>query len=159
MMRTVVISEIEACDMDCSYTLDLVHIKVNDCVGCWNCWMKTPGRCVHKDLDTFYKQYVAADEVVILAKITKGFVSGNMKSLFDRMIPLFLPYVEVSTGESRHVPRYTKYPDIKFYYEGNFTTDEGRQIYEAYIYRTFDQFASKHITVRPIEFYEAVKEG
>lgn len=159
MKQTVVIREMEACHMDCSYTLDLVHHEVKYCQGCWNCWLKTPGRCVYKDLDTFYNRYVAADEVVFLAKVVKGFVSANMKSLFDRMIPLFLPYVDVSTGESRHIPRYPKYPDIKFYYEGSFMTDEGKEVFEAYIYRTFDQFASKQIVVKPIESIQGVKEA
>lgn len=45
-----------------------------------------------------------------------------MKTLFDRMIPLFMLYTSISTGESMHVMRYDKYPDIEFYYEGEFTT-------------------------------------
>jgi len=152
-MKTVVISELGNYGVEAIHKLDLTKNQIKDCLGCWSCWLKTPGRCINKDLDEFYTKYLEADKVIIYSKITKGFVSGNLKSLFDRMIPLFLPYVEVSTGESRHIPRYERYPDIELYYEGNFVTKDGRQIFEDYIYRTFDQFASKNITVKALEEY------
>lgn len=76
-----------------------------------------------------------------------------MKSLFDRMIPLYLPYTTYSTGESMHVTRYENYPDIEFYYEGDFLTEDARGIYEDYIHRVFYQFYSKHIIVKPIEAF------
>ncbi|MBM7871430.1 hypothetical protein JOC70_002930 [Clostridium pascui] len=152
-MKTVVIKEIDGYKVDSIYELDLNKNRIKDCCGCWSCWWKTPGRCINKDLDEFYSKYLEADRVIIFSKVTKGFVSGNLKSLFDRIIPLFIPYVEVSKGESRHVPRYDKYPDIEFYYEGNFKTDEGEQILKDYIYRTFDMFESKNVAVKKIEEY------
>lgn len=153
MMKTVVIKEVDGYEVDSIYELDLNKNQIKDCCGCWSCWWKTPGRCINKDLDEFYSKYLESDKVIIFSKVTKGFVSGNLKSLFDRIIPLFIPYVEVSKGESRHVPRYEKYPDIEFYYEGNFTADEGEQILKDYIYRTFDMFESKNVTVKRIEEY------
>ena len=152
-MKTVVIRELGNCEIESIYELDITKNVIKDCCGCWSCWWKTPGRCINKDLDEFYTKYLEADKVVIFSKVTKGFVSGNLKSLFDRIIPLFIPYVEVSTGESRHVPRYEKYPTIEFYYEGNFVTKDGKQIFEDYIYRTFDMFESKKVTVKPIIEY------
>jgi multimeric flavodoxin WrbA len=147
-MKTVVIREFGNCEIESIYELDITKNVIKDCCGCWSCWWKTPGRCINKDLDEFYAKYLEADRVVIFSKVTKGFVSGNLKSLFDRIIPLFIPYVEVSTGESRHVPRYEKYPAIEFYYEGDFVTKDGKQIFEDYIYRTFDMFESKKVTVK-----------
>lgn len=147
-MKTVVIREFGNHEIESIYELDITKNVIKDCCGCWSCWWKTPGRCINKDLDEFYTKYLEADKVVIFSKVTKGFVSGNLKSLFDRIIPLFIPYVEVSKGESRHVPRYEKYPAIEFYYEGSFIAKEGKQIFEDYIYRTFDMFESKKVTVK-----------
>lgn len=152
-MKTLVIREFDHYPIESIYELDLTN-TIKDCIGCWNCWIKTPGICAHQDLNVFYSKYIEVDKVIIFSKITKGFVCGNLKTLFDRMIPLFLPYVEVSTGESRHVPRYDKYPDIEFYYKGNFETGEGKDVFEDYIFRTFDQFASKDIIIKPIEGYK-----
>jgi multimeric flavodoxin WrbA len=98
---------------------------------------------------------VTADKVIFLSKVTKGFVSGNLKSLFDRMIPLFLPYTTFRTGESMHVQRYEKYPDIEFYYEGELQNENDREIFEDYIRRVFYQFYSEKITVKPIDVYSA----
>lgn len=157
-MKSVVIRELGNYEIESIYDLDLTIIQVKDCCGCWSCWLKTPGRCINKDLDQFYSKYLEADKIVIFSKVTKGFVSGNLKSLFDRMIPLFLPQMEIaSTGETtglfKHLSRYEKYPDIEFYYEDNFATEEGKQIFEDYIYRTFDQFDSKHITIKSLREY------
>lgn len=157
-MKTVVIRELGNYELESIYELDLTENQIKDCCGCWNCWLKTPGRCINKDLDQFYFKYLEADKVLIFSKVTKGFVSGNLKSLFDRMIPLFLPQIEIvstgaTTGQFKHLPRYEKYPDIEFYYEDNFATEEGKQIFEDYIYRTFDQFDSKNITVKTLEQY------
>lgn len=150
-MRTVVITECDSITIPNVYTFDLTQMIVNNCIGCWSCWWKTPGRCAYKDLDEFYHQYITADKAIYFSKVTKGFVSGNLKTLFDRMIPLYLPYTTYKTGESMHVPRYEKYPDIEFYYIGEFETTEGHQIFVDYINRVFYQFHSKNIAVKPIE--------
>jgi multimeric flavodoxin WrbA len=112
-MKTVVIRELGNCEIESIYELDISKNVIKDCCGCWSCWWKTPGRCINKDLDEFYTKYLEADKVVIFSKVTKGFVSGNLKSLFDRIIPLFIPYVETSTGESRHVPRCQLHPTLE----------------------------------------------
>lgn len=154
-MKTVIISECEGITAPNDFTFNLNNMNVKNCTGCWTCWWKTPGRCVFKDLDEFYHQYITADKAIYFSKVSKEFVSGNMKTLFDRMLPLYLPYMSYKTGESMHVPRYEKYPDIEFYYKGEFETDEGRQIFVEYIDRVFYQFYNKNIIIKPIEEYIA----
>lgn len=149
-MKRVVISECLGFDVPSEYHLNLSNTQVKDCTGCWSCWLKTPGRCIHKDLDAFYRAYLDADEVIIFSRISQGFVSGNLKSLFDRMLPLFLPFISYETGESMHVPRYAKYPEVEVYYQGEFMNRDDQKIYEDYIHRTFYQFHSKCEVVKPI---------
>lgn len=151
-MKTVVISEVENIPVvKNTYSIGLTNLKISHCIGCWSCWWKTPGRCVHQDLNEFYHQYITADRAVYFAKVKQGFISGNIKTLFDRMIPLYLPYTTYKTGESMHVKRYERYPDIEFYYDGEFDTDEGQKVFEDYIHRVFYQFYSKVIAIKPIE--------
>lgn len=153
-MKTVVIKEYSGYVIPCDYELNLSKETIKDCVGCWSCWWKTPGRCAFHDIDAFYKEYLSADKVIIFSKVTKNFVSGNLKTLFDRMIPHFLPYTKMSTGESRHIPRYDKYPDIELYYQGKFSTIDDKKIYEDYIRRTFDMFESNQVVVKPVEEFQ-----
>jgi hypothetical protein len=138
--------------------LDLSVTPIHGCIGCWSCWWATPGRCVHKDLDTFYRQYLAANRVIFLAKLGRGFISGNLKSLFDRMLPLFLPYTVIKDGGSFHVPRYERYPDIEFYYDGSFEGAESEQLLRDYIHKVFDQFYSKNIKIMPLSDFAAKEE-
>ena len=149
-MKAVVINECEKIMNPNVYTFDLTQMGVKDCTGCWSCWWTTPGRCTFADLNEFYHHYITADKAIFLSKVTKGFVSGNLKTLFDRMIPLYLPYMDYKTGESMHMPRYERYPDIEFYYEGEFETATSRKIFVDYINRVFYQFHSKNIIVKPI---------
>ncbi len=152
-MKTIVITEIPKFFIEHTYTYDLSKKEATQCVGCWSCWWKTPGRCAFKDLDEFYHEYITADRAIYFAKVSRGFVTSNLKSLFDRMIPLYLPYTTYKTGESMHVKRYEKYPDVAFYYDGQFETDQEREIYEDYIDRVFYQFYSKVICIKPIDEY------
>ncbi len=126
---------------------DLAETKINHCIGCWTCWWKTPGKCIYKDLEQFYRAYVNADQAIFCAKLQEGFISSKMKSLFDRMIPLFLPYTIFRNGGTYHSPRYPKYPDVKFYYDYDFEDEESYRIFCDYIYKVFDQFHAKKINI------------
>lgn len=158
-MKTVVVREFEThnlqgvpdVDLKEAYVLDLNTTPVADCIGCWTCWWKTPGRCIYKDLNEFYHHYVNADRAVFAAQVTRGFVSGKLKTLFDRMIPLYLPYTDFSSGESMHVPRYEHYPKVEFYYQGKFDSADGRNIFEDYIKRVFYQFYTELVSVKPLD--------
>lgn len=150
-MKIVIISETGEFGLSSDFQLDLSQTTVKDCLGCWSCWVKTPGRCVHKDLDAFYKAYLRADKVIFFLKLSKGFVSGNLKSLFDRMIPLYLPFISYETGESMHLPRYEKYPDIEVYYEGTFPDAEEQAVFEDYMRRTFYQFRCELKILKPAD--------
>lgn len=152
-MKTVYITELAALpaehDSDC-FVLELTRTPPKDCIGCWNCWLKTPGRCVHHDLDDFYRAYLNADTAVFYIKPSMGFVSGNLKTLFDRMIPHLLPYIRYGTEESRHISRYEKYPDVEVYYENSFLHGDEKQNFEDYLARVFNQFNIKNTTIREL---------
>ncbi|MEM1486024.1 flavodoxin family protein [Oscillospiraceae bacterium PP1C4] len=159
-MRIIKISEVSDSSMQYeNIDYNLSEMVINNCIGCWSCWWKTPGKCAFHDLDQFYHDYITADKVVFLCKPSNNFVSGKLKTLFDRMIPLFLPYISFTTGESMHFKRYDKYPDIEFYFEDNFSTEDDKAIFENYVHRVFYQFYSENITIKPINEFCFTKEG
>ncbi len=88
--------------------------KISNCMGCFKCWVATPGVCVIKDDMTELLGKVMSSDVIILATpLYVDGVSGIMKNFMDRIIPLADPHFEADeNGEWRHVKRYEKYPKI-----------------------------------------------
>lgn len=92
--------------------------------------------------------------MIIFSRLSLGFISSNLKTLFDRMIPLFLPYIDYRTGESMHLPRYDKYPEVVVYYQGDFISLEEARLYYDYLDRTFYQFHMQLSSVESVKQYE-----
>jgi multimeric flavodoxin WrbA len=91
---------------------------ITACIGCWTCWLKTPGRCAMKDqMVESYPDYVNSDTVILLMDTAQGFISHHAKAFLDRTIPHYHPYIEIEDGECHHVARYERYPDMVFYYD------------------------------------------
>ncbi|MDX9954290.1 MAG: hypothetical protein RBT75_09350 [Anaerolineae bacterium] len=117
---------------------------IRACIGCWTCWWKTPGKCVHKDaLAESCADYVNADKVILLMDTAQGFINHSAKALIDRTIPHYHPYIEIVDGECHHKARYERYPELHFYYDNQNVTPEEAQVIEDYLYRTAYHFRSK----------------
>ncbi len=118
--------------------------SITPCIGCWNCWIKTPGRCVMKDrMAESYPDYVNSDTVILLMDTAQGFISHQAKAFLDRTIPHYHPYIKIVDGECHHVARYKCYPDMVFYYANEGLTNQEEQVVEDYLYRTAYHFQSK----------------
>ncbi len=84
--------------------------SINKCIGCWNCWVKTPGRCVMRGhMADSYFNYVNSATVILLMDTAQGFVNHRAKAFIDRTIPHYHPYIEIVDGECHHVARYERY--------------------------------------------------
>jgi len=83
----------------------LAKKEINHCLGCLNCWIKTPGVCVHKDDMPELLEMVRESDVVVMATpLYVDNVSGMTKVFMDRLIPLVDPHFEdAGDGETRHV--------------------------------------------------------
>lgn len=149
-MKIFIVCEYIPDEALCGEVMEIKNLEINDCTGCWTCWWKTPGRCIYKELDQYYKNYITADKVIFYLEAKKGFVSREIKALFDRTIPLFLPYCSFHTGESMHDPRYEKYPDIVVKYKGDFISLDEDNALSKYLEKTFYQFHSKNVHVESV---------
>lgn len=112
---------IEALQKHFDEPLEVVNLGEGDitpCIGCWSCWLKTPGKCVFNDpMSENYPAYVNSDTVIFLLGTAQGFINHLAKAFLDRTIPHYHPYIELVTGECHHVARYPSYPDMLFYVE------------------------------------------
>jgi multimeric flavodoxin WrbA len=94
--------------------LSLHDIKLGHCVGCFNCWLKTPGQCTQPDAGWEIVQAIMnCDGVVFFGRVQFGTYSSGLKRLIDRCLsPINLPYLKGSQHETHHQPRYESYPRL-----------------------------------------------
>ena len=78
------------------------RMKINPCQGEFNCWLKNPGKCFqHDDMQVLYPK-LDAEIMVLATPLYVDGMSGPMKNLIDRMIPVAQPYIELRDGHCRH---------------------------------------------------------
>lgn len=100
--------------------IDTTAKQISHCVGCNDCWLKTPGICAIKDdYEPILKKISKADQVWLVSDTHFGFVSWQTKNIVDRILPLATMYLKFKDGQMRHVMRYDHQPDIGVIYTGN----------------------------------------
>ena len=83
--------------------------KILPCIGCNNCWLKTPGICsVQDDYAEILKAYLEYDNILYISGTALGFVDYKMKNVIDRVLPLVTMLIHTVNGQERHVGRYSK---------------------------------------------------
>ncbi|MCS7138546.1 MAG: NAD(P)H-dependent oxidoreductase [Crenarchaeota archaeon] len=89
-------------------TIYLRELRINPCLGCFTCWTRTPGVCIHNDdMVKVLPKIREADIVVYATPLYVFTVSGLMKNFMDRLIPNVDPHI-VKRGEHFiHPPRYS----------------------------------------------------
>ncbi len=90
---------------------ETVYLKdktIKPCLGCFTCWTKTPGVCVHKDDDmpALLEKLRQADVVVYATPLYIFTVTAQMKAFMDRYIPMLQPFIIERDGQYIHPPRY-----------------------------------------------------
>jgi len=75
-------------------TVYLRDKKINHCTGCFACWTKTPGVCIHRDdMPDLLEKIRRADVLVYATPLYIFSTSGLMKDFMDRFIPLLNPKI------------------------------------------------------------------
>ena len=86
--------------------VDLTRLKIANCVGCFGCWTKTPGRCVIRDdAVKVYPLIAQSDTVLYVSRIKYGGYDTVMKTMLERAIPVQQAFIRIVNGETHHVQR------------------------------------------------------
>ena len=100
-------------------TPPLKHFQItfdtlNSCIGCFSCWLKTPGKCCFKDLSEEISTHMVQDDIIIfVTPIQYGCYSPAIKKVLDRSVPNVLPFFtkvkrKGHPTEIHHAKRYKK---------------------------------------------------
>lgn len=86
--------------------IDLTQRKIANCVGCFGCWTKTPGRCVIRDdAVEIYPLIARSRTLLYVSRIKYGGYDTPMKTLLERAIPVQKAFIRIVDGETHHVQR------------------------------------------------------
>ena len=104
---------------------DLRELSLRYCIGCWGCWVKTPGQCSNGDAVSLAmdRAVINADFVLWAAPLKMGFPASLLKMALDKHLPLIHPYTLVDQAEAHHRKRYAHYPRIGLLLEKEPATD------------------------------------
>ena len=91
----------------------LGDMEIHHCLGCFGCWVRTPGVCVIDDAAReVAKAIIQSDLTVYLTPVTFGGYSPELKKALDRSICLISPFFTRVEGEVHHKVRYEQYPRL-----------------------------------------------
>jgi multimeric flavodoxin WrbA len=95
--------------------VDLRKKSVKHCIGCFTCWTKTPGVCIHKDDMTLelFPKWRDSDLVIYATPLYHFTLNAALKAFIERTLPFLEPYLEDHGGETGHPARY-KHPKVVF---------------------------------------------
>ena len=93
-------------------TVYLRQYKINDCLGCFSCWVKDLGRCVQKDdmSEQLFEHYLQADLAVLATPIYHLTMNARMKRFIERTMPMIDP-LKINQ-EGAHPYRFEKVPKV-----------------------------------------------
>jgi hypothetical protein len=99
--------------LDPNKVYKLRDIEIADCMGCFCCWIKTPGECVIDDkARNIAAKLLRSDLTVFVSPIVFGGYSYELKKMLDRQICRELPFFKLINGEIHHQPRYERHPNL-----------------------------------------------
>lgn len=97
-------SEGQSADID---TVDVYKLNIRECLGCFGCWNKTPGKCVISDDMTEILQKILDSDVIIWSfPLYYYSIPSRLKMVMDRQLPMNLPFMADAAEAGGHPSRY-----------------------------------------------------
>lgn len=98
---------------------------IRHCIGCFGCWIKTPGKCILKDgYDNMGKMLSKAEKVTIISRCYYGCYSPFVKNVLDRSISWLLPFFKIKNNETHHKRRYQNDMQMTVHFYGETDPEE-----------------------------------
>jgi multimeric flavodoxin WrbA len=122
-------------------TFPLRQLEIHHCLGCFGCWVRTPGQCVIDDAAReIAREAIAGQMLIYLTPVTFGGYSSELKKAVDRMICLISPFFTFVDGEIHHRKRYERYPRLVGMGLVEDGDEEGGQIFQRLVDRNAINF-------------------
>ena len=130
--------------------------NIRPCIGCFSCWVKTPGECIFKDgYDHMASLVNAAEEIRVISRYTYGGFSSFVKNVFDRCISYVMPFFDMVEGEMHHAKRYPEPREMSFVFYGHNLSEEDEARAEKYVKAVCKNFRG---SLKDVSFWESEEQ-
>ena len=124
----------ELINNDITY-IDLTMNTINNCIGCFSCWVKTPGKCIIRDdAVKIYPLLAQSDNLIYVSKIKYGGYDSIMKTYLERTIPIQQAFIRLYHNETHHIQRNVNYKKATIIAYGDIS-DLDKKLFEKLISR------------------------
>lgn len=129
---------------------------VKNCIGCFGCWTRTPGRCVLYDgYENTGIDMSKCAELIFVSRCYYGSVSPFVKTVQDRAISYIHPDFVMRRGEMHHKRRYNNVILLSAYYYGENITDAEKETARKILEANADNYDGR---VKEVHFYNSKEE-
>ena len=113
--------------------INTASMRIAHCIGCNQCWLKTPGVCsIKDDYESIVKKLVKTDNLWIVSDTRFGFVDYRGKRVLDRIMPMLNMYLTFRGGWMRHELRYHAM-NVGLIYKGNGDQKLLEEVYKEFV--------------------------
>lgn len=98
------------------------------CIGCFGCWIKTPGSCVLPDsYQEMGRLLSRTSELILISRCCYGGYSPFVKNVLDRSIGYIQPFFRIVGGEMHHIMRYDNHMALSAHFYGEDITEREKE--------------------------------
>ena len=118
---------------------------IHNCIGCFGCWLKTPGVCVLKDnYNNMGELLSKCDELKIISRCIYGSYSPLIRNVLDRSISYLLPYFISKNAETHHAMRYKNKISLSVHFYGSDITENEKETAKRLVKANCINFCDKY---------------
>ena len=155
----------------------LAEKDIKHCLGCFSCWARTPGQCVHNDdMKSLMGLFLDSDYVGFGTPVYGMFMTALLKAFTERLLPLNTPHIHrEEDGRFYHEGREKRFPRVFMIANAGFPGEHNFDLFREYmalqnpvlevyrncgeILRNRDMVASPEAQKRISAFYEALRDA
>lgn len=137
--------------------------QIHFCVGCFGCWVKTPGKCVIRDdAVQIYPLIAKSEKIMYVSQLFYGSYDTAMKKMLERSLPIQQAFLRLYHGETHHIQRAVVEKEaVIIAYAPDVITDEEQTVFRHLVERNALNMMLKRWTihfVRTCELEETVQK-